>query len=85
MHSIEQDVVTIEPGGVDLAGQRVQIPARSVWKRFKLGDHVKVMTGKNADETGLVVSVLNNAVTPLSDISIQEVSGLRLNSMSLLS
>ncbi|RDX52442.1 transcription elongation factor Spt5 [Lentinus brumalis] len=74
VHSIEQDVVTIEPEGVDFDGQRVQIPARSVRKRFKPGDHVKVMTGKNSDETGLVVSVLDNVVTFLSDMSMQEVS-----------
>ncbi|KAI0761362.1 transcription elongation factor Spt5 [Trametes elegans] len=74
VHSIEGDVVTIEPVGVDFDGQRIQIPARSVRKRFKPGDHVKVMTGKNADETGLVVSVLDNVVTFLSDMTMQEVS-----------
>ncbi|KAI0672145.1 transcription elongation factor Spt5 [Trametes maxima] len=74
VHSIEGDVVTIEPVGVDFDGQRIQIPARSVRKRFKPGDHVKVMTGKNADETGLVVSVIDNVVTFLSDMTMQEVS-----------
>ena len=74
VHSIEQDVVTIQPVGMDFDGQRIQIPARSVRKRFKPGDHVKVMTGKNADETGLVVSVMDNVVTFLSDMSLQEVS-----------
>ena len=73
VHSIEQDVVTIQPVGVEFDGQRVQIPARSVRKRFKPGDHVKVMTGQNADETGLVVSVIENVVTFLSDMSMQEV------------
>lgn len=73
VHSIEQDVVSIQPIGVDFDGQRVQLPARSVRKRFKPGDHVKVMTGKNADETGLVVSVADNVVTFLSDMSMQEV------------
>ena len=43
------------------------------------------MTGKNADETGLVVSILDNVVTSLSDMSMQEVSGMRPNSTSLLS
>lgn len=75
VHSIEQDVVTIQPVGVDFDGQRIQLPARSVRKRFKPGDHVKIMTGKNADETGLVVSVMDNVVTFLSDMSLQEVSG----------
>lgn len=73
VQSVEQDIVTITPVGVDFDGQKVQIPARSVRKRFKPGDHVKVMTGTNADETGLVVSVSDNIVTFLSDMSLQEV------------
>ena len=73
VHSIEQDIVSIQPIGVDFDGQRIQIPARSLRKRFKPGDHVKVMTGKNADETGLVVSIMDNVVTFLSDMSMQEV------------
>ncbi|KAH9931558.1 uncharacterized protein B0H18DRAFT_989959 [Fomitopsis serialis] len=74
VHSIEQDIVSIQSVGMDLEGQRIQLPARSVRKRFKAGDHVKVMTGQNADETGLVVSVVDNVVTFLSDMSMQEVS-----------
>ncbi|PCH36846.1 hypothetical protein WOLCODRAFT_127725 [Wolfiporia cocos MD-104 SS10] len=74
VHSIEQDIVTIQPIQVDVDGQRIQLPARSVRKRFKPGDHVKVMTGQNADETGLVVSVEDNVVTFLSDMSMQEIS-----------
>lgn len=73
VHSIEQDIVSIQPVGVDLEGHRIQLPARSVRKRFKPGDHVKVMTGQNSDETGLVVSVIDNVVTFLSDMSMQEV------------
>ena len=73
VHSIEQDIVTIQPVGFEFDGQRIQIPARSVRKRFKPGDHVKVMTGQNADETGLVVTVVDNVVTFLSDMSLQEV------------
>ncbi|KAH7883023.1 hypothetical protein F5I97DRAFT_1960163 [Phlebopus sp. FC_14] len=72
--SINQDIVTITAIGVDIDGQKVDVPARSVRKRFKPGDHVKVMTGQNADETGLVVSVSDNVVTFLSDMSMQEVS-----------
>ncbi|GLB39725.1 putative the SPT4-SPT5 complex mediates both activation and inhibition of transcription elongation, and plays a role in pre- mRNA processing [Lyophyllum shimeji] len=71
---IHQDVVVITAMGVDIEGQKVELPARSVRKRFKPGDHVKVMTGQNADETGLVVSVADNVVTFLSDMSMQEVS-----------
>lgn len=70
---IHQDVVIVTAVGVDIDGQKVELPARSVRKRFKPGDHVKVMTGQNADETGLVVSVTDNVVTFLSDMSMQEV------------
>ncbi|KAK7036689.1 transcription elongation factor spt5 [Paramarasmius palmivorus] len=73
VEQINQDVVTITPVGLDIE-QKVDLPARSVRKRFKPGDHVKVMAGKNADETGLVVSVADNVVTFLSDMSMQEVS-----------
>lgn len=71
--SINQDVVTITPLGVDIEGQKVDVPARGVRKKFKAGDHVKVMTGQNADETGLVVNVADNIVTFLSDMSMNEV------------
>ncbi|TFK75562.1 transcription elongation factor Spt5 [Pluteus cervinus] len=71
---INQDVVTITAIGVEIDGQKVELPARSVRKRFKPGDHVKVMTGQNADETGLVVSVTDNVVTFISDMTLQEVS-----------
>jgi len=74
--SINQDVVTVTAIGVDIDGQKVDVPARSVQKRFKPGDHVKVMTGQNADETGLVISVADNVVTFLSDMSMQEASAL---------
>ena len=76
VQSVAQDIVTISASGVELDGQKIDVPARSVRKRFKPGDHVKVMTGKNADETGLVVSVTENVVTFLSDMSMQEVTAL---------
>ncbi|KAG6909324.1 hypothetical protein DXG01_001123 [Tephrocybe rancida] len=74
VEEINGDVVVITATGVDIEGQKVELPARSVRKRFKPGDHVKVMSGQNADETGLVVSVADNVVTFLSDMSMQEVS-----------
>jgi transcription elongation factor SPT5 len=79
VHSVAQDIVTITASGVELDGQKIDVPARSVRKRFKAGDHVKVMTGKNSDETGLVVAVSDNIVTFLSDMSLQEVSTQIIN------
>ncbi|KIJ26376.1 hypothetical protein M422DRAFT_100754, partial [Sphaerobolus stellatus SS14] len=74
--SINDDIVSLLAEGLDLEGGtvEVEVPARSVRKKFKPGDHVKVMAGKNIDETGLVVSVEENVVTFLSDMSLQEVS-----------
>lgn len=74
VEEISQDVVTITAEGVDIEGQKIELLARSVRKRFKPGDHVKVMSGQNADETGLVVSVSDNVITFISDMSMQEVS-----------
>ncbi|KAF8957531.1 hypothetical protein BDZ97DRAFT_1906781 [Flammula alnicola] len=74
LDEIAGDVVTITAQGLDLDGQKMEMPARSVRKRFKPGDHVKVMAGQNADETGLVVSVSDNVVTFVSDMSMQEIS-----------
>ncbi|KAJ2933337.1 hypothetical protein H1R20_g3768, partial [Candolleomyces eurysporus] len=74
VEEINGDVVTITAVGLDIEGQKVEIPARSVRKKFKPGDHVKVMQGRNIDETGLVISVTDNVVTFLSDMSMQEVS-----------
>ncbi|KAJ3926504.1 MAG: hypothetical protein NXY57DRAFT_1112629 [Lentinula lateritia] len=48
----------------NLEGQKIDLSARSVRKRFKPGDHVEVMQGKNAGETGLVVAVSDTGCTP---------------------
>ena len=69
------DVVTFTAKGIDLEGQKMEMLARSVRKRFKSGDHVKVMTGQNAGEMGLVVSVADNVVTFVSDMTNYNVEG----------
>ena len=73
--SISNDVVLITPHeDLNLGDRKVEVQARSVRKHFKAGDHVKVMNGANADETGLVVEVKNDVVTFLSDLTMQEVT-----------
>jgi transcription elongation factor SPT5 len=66
--------MTMSAQGLDIEGQKVEVPARSVRKKFKPGDHVKVMAGQHADETGLVVSIAENVVTFVSDMTMQEVN-----------
>lgn len=73
VESIRDDIVTLRAKHADLEGQRIEVPASHVRKRFRPGDHVKVMAGKNVDETGLVVSVVADIVTIWSDLSSQEV------------
>jgi transcription elongation factor SPT5 len=73
VESITGDIAILQAKGYDLDGTKVEVPAKSVRKRFKAGDHIKVMAGKNMDETGLVVSVTDNVVTFLSDMTLDEV------------
>ena len=73
--SIKDNLVKLKPHA-DLELDGIEIEARmvEVRKRFRPGDHVKVMTGSNADETGLVVAVKDDVVSFLSDLSMQEVT-----------
>lgn len=72
--SISNDVVILTPHAeLDLVGTKIEVQTRSVRKKFRVGDHVKVMHGVNADETGMVVKVKDGTVTLLSDLSRQEV------------
>ncbi|KAI8456704.1 hypothetical protein BY996DRAFT_8441431 [Phakopsora pachyrhizi] len=76
VHSIANEIVTIIPSPLahpELRGAQIEIPARSIRKSFKPGDHVKVMAGQNLDETGLVIRVREEIVTFLSDLSCKEV------------
>ncbi|WFD32690.1 transcription elongation factor spt5 [Malassezia sp. CBS 17886] len=68
------EVVTIDVADDALDGQKIEVPAKSVRKQFRPGDHVKVLAGKHADETGLVVKVDDGITTFLSDLSLREVS-----------
>ncbi|MCO5555855.1 hypothetical protein L7F22_009400 [Adiantum nelumboides] len=74
IETVEADVVTIRLTLSDLEDQTIEVPIRSVRKKFRPGDHIKVITGKHRDETGLVVKVEDNVTTFLSDLSLQEVS-----------
>ncbi len=72
--SVARDIVNLRVfSGQINAGQLVEAPAKSCRKVFKVGDHVKVMSGKTAGETGLVLDVAENVVTFFSDMSHKEV------------
>ncbi|KAG1460051.1 hypothetical protein G6F46_000750 [Rhizopus delemar] len=58
---------------VDGSKKRVTLPAKQLRKKFKEGDHVKVINGRYRDESGMVVKVEENIVTLLSDATLKEV------------
>ena len=73
VESVTNDIATIISAYAGLKGQRLEVPVRSLRKRFKSGDHVKVVNGRYKDDTGMVVRVVDDQVTLLSDISMKEV------------
>lgn len=78
VESVTNDIVTIIASYAALKGQRLEVPVRSLRKRFKSGDHVKVSNGRYKDDTGMVVRVVDDQVTILSDMSMKEVYHLNL-------
>ena len=72
--SVQGEIVTIRVGEGDLAGQNLDVPVKGLRKRFKAGDHVKVIGGSRwRDEVGIVVRIKDDRVTLLSDMSLQEI------------
>lgn len=74
VQKINNNVITVMFDDEGVIGQMVEVPATSVRKRFRPGDHVKVTTGKHRDETGLVVKTEDNFTTFLSDLTLSEVT-----------
>jgi transcription elongation factor SPT5 len=71
--SVISDIVLIRGTGLGLDDKPIEVPSKYVRKRFTPGEHVKVMSGQNTDETGMVVSVKGDLVTFLSDLTESEV------------
>ena len=73
--SVRGDIVTLTITDGDLRGQSIEVPAKGLRKRFKQGDHVKVIGGSRfRDEVGMVVEIKDDRVTILSDLSMQEIT-----------
>ncbi|KAK9450134.1 uncharacterized protein V1518DRAFT_413070 [Limtongia smithiae] len=72
--SIDRDIVTIRAETEGLKGEVVELPARSLRKKFNAGDHVRVIGGKYKDETGMVVRVKDEIVTIIGDLSMVEIT-----------
>ena len=73
--AVRGDIVTIAVTDGELRGQAIEVPVKGLRKLFKEGDHVKVIGGSRyRDEVGMVVSIKNDTVTLLSDLSMQEIT-----------
>ncbi|KAI1908942.1 transcription elongation factor spt5 [Ophidiomyces ophidiicola] len=69
------DIVSIKVTEGELEDQRLDVPIKSLRKRFREGDHVKVIGGsKYRDELGMVVRIKDDRVTLLTDMSMQEIT-----------
>ncbi|WVN89720.1 transcription elongation factor SPT5 [Cryptococcus depauperatus CBS 7841] len=73
VETVSSDVISINAEGGEVHGQVVEVPARSVRKRFDVGEHVKVLGGKHVDVSGMVVEVKGGIVTLMSDQGEQEI------------
>ena len=73
--AVRGDIVSIAVTDGELRGQTIEVPVKGLRKLFKEGDHVKVIGGSRyRDEVGMVVSIKNDTVTLLSDLSMQEIT-----------
>ncbi|TVY21768.1 Transcription elongation factor SPT5 [Lachnellula arida] len=73
--SVQADIVTMAVSEGDLKGQTIEVPVKGLRKRFRSGDHVKVIGGSRfRDEVGMVVKISEDRVTLLSDHGNTEIT-----------
>lgn len=75
--NVTGDIVTIRitEGDPEMVGSTVDVPFKGLRKKFSEGDHVKVTgSSRYKDEVGLVVRIVNDSVTFVSDVSLQEIT-----------
>jgi transcription elongation factor SPT5 len=73
--SVQGDIVTMAVSAGDLMGQTIEVPTKGLRKRFREGDHVKVIGGSRfRDEVGMVVKIAEDRVTILSDQGNTEIT-----------
>ena len=73
--NVQGDIVTLQVTEGVLKGQTIEVPNKGLRKRFKLGDHVKVIGGSRfRDEVGMVVKILDDRVTILTDQTNTEIT-----------
>lgn len=75
VESIANNVIYLSPTDPeDLRGTTIEVLVDQVRKKFRSGDHIKVLRGKNVNESGLVLKIKDDLVTFLSDLSMEEIT-----------
>ena len=69
----EVTIVVTDSGDPKFVNQRLTVPGNDLRKIFREGDHVRVVEGKHAEETGLVIKIDGDSVILVSDQSRQDV------------
>ncbi|KAK3346595.1 hypothetical protein B0T25DRAFT_520975 [Lasiosphaeria hispida] len=73
--NVQGDIVTLQVTEGDLAGQTIEVPNKGLRKRFRPGDHVKVIGGSRfREEVGMVVKIVDDRVTLLTDQTNTEIT-----------
>ncbi|KIH90232.1 transcription elongation factor SPT5 [Sporothrix brasiliensis 5110] len=72
--NIVGDIVTIDVTDGELRGTTIEAPTKGLRKRFRAGDHVKVIGGRFRDDVGMVVKIDEDRVTLLTDQSNTEIT-----------
>lgn len=73
--NVQGDIVTLMVSEGELRGQTIEVPNKGLRKRFRPGDHVKVIGGSRfRDEVGMVVKIDEDRVTLLADQNHNEIT-----------
>ncbi|CAK7264806.1 transcription elongation factor spt5 [Sporothrix epigloea] len=72
--NIVGDIVTIQVTDGELRGTTIEAPTKGLRKRFRTGDHVKVIGGRFRDDVGMVVKIDEDRVTLLTDQNNTEIT-----------
>jgi transcription elongation factor SPT5 len=74
--SATESTVTLVPDILELSDQKLEFPGADVSKYFEQGDHVKVLNGRYARQTGMVVANNETSADIMCDISRALISAL---------
>lgn len=76
VHTSSDGVVFIIPHIEDLCDSKYEFPVEDLCKFFEDGDHIKVIAGRYAGITGMIISTTDNSAEILCDVSKNVITAL---------